>query len=241
MPWFNVSKILVLSSIIIVSLSGCSTFSPISGSGKVVTKEISYSDFTSIDIGSGFDVEVTQSNSYSIIVTADGDLFDNLKVRHQDNTLKMHVDPVYSHISSIKKVKITMPNISSLKLSTGAKGKIKGFSSSDNFNADLSLGSHLSGNIDASNVDFVIASGSSITLEGSASNMTLDASTGSKAELSNFVLDKATVKLSSGSNATIKVKAELNVDLSLGSTLHYLGSPKIDNISISGGSTIKPK
>ena len=39
--------------------------------GELITEEMEYSDFTAVDVGSAFQVEITQSSSYSVIITVD--------------------------------------------------------------------------------------------------------------------------------------------------------------------------
>ena len=241
MRTFNTPSILVMLLTAVALLPACSTVSPLSGSENVITKEMAFSDFTSIDISSAFEVEIIQSDTYSIIITAADNLFDNLKVRQQDDTLKIYMDPFYSNITSTKKAKITLPELNKLNLSHKTSGTVNGFHSSDDFNLTLSTGSKLSGDLEAGISEFVISSGSSITLEGSADNITIDASSVSTANLEDFTVNNATVNLSSGSRATLNATGQLDVELSSGSTLHYLGDPTIGNISISSGSTMKPK
>ena len=51
-------------------------FGRVVGSENLVTKEKDFSDFTIVEVGSGFEVEITQSSSYSINITADDNMFD---------------------------------------------------------------------------------------------------------------------------------------------------------------------
>ena len=48
----------------------------IEGSGNIVTRTMEFSDFTAVEVGGGFRVEITQSSSYSVRVTADNNTFD---------------------------------------------------------------------------------------------------------------------------------------------------------------------
>ena len=226
---------------IIIPLTGCSSFSPVTGSGNVITKEMSYGGFTSVDVGTGFKVDITQSDSYGVKITADDSLFENLKVIQQDDTLKIYLDPVYSHVVSTKKAKITMPGLEALTLSSGAKGSISGFESQNDFTLNMSLGSGLTGNMKAEKVELKLSSGSNTTLQGSANIIIIEASAGSHANLDDFTVNEADIKLSSGSEATLTVMGDMDADLSSGSRLYYLGSPVIGDVTITGGSTMQSK
>jgi 16S rRNA G966 N2-methylase RsmD len=231
----------ILFMILIVTFSGCSSLSPFNESSQVKKKEMQFSDFTAVEVKDAFEVEIAQSNKYSVTVIADNDLYNNLKVRHQNDTLQIYIDPPYTHIISNKKVLITMPDIQKLDLSMNSKGTITGFQSLKDLVINLSLGSSLSGDFEADNVICNIASGSHATLVGNAQELILDASAGSSAECSKFELTRASIKLNSGSKATVNVKESMSVDLKLGSNLSYIGDPTVTKMEISGGSTMKAR
>jgi len=46
------------------------------GSGDLATEEFNFSDFTRVEVGSAFEVEIVQSDSYRVSITADDNLFD---------------------------------------------------------------------------------------------------------------------------------------------------------------------
>ena len=112
--------IFVILFLLLPVISGCSMTPPTSGSGNVITKDYDFSGFSSVNVSSGFKVKITSSDTYSITVTADDNLFNNLKVLIQNNTLKISLDPALSYLMSTKKVQITMPELDELKLSAGS-------------------------------------------------------------------------------------------------------------------------
>ena len=226
---------------ITVTFSGCSSLGRIDEASLAKKKEMQFSDFTAVEVKDGFEVEITQSDKYSVTVIADNDLYENLKVRHQNDTLQIYIDPPYTHIISNKRVLITMPELHQLDLSMNSRGTITGFRSSDDLTLNLALGSRLSGDIEAENVICNIESGSNATLVGKAYELILDASAGSTMECSELEVTQASVTLNSGSKATVNVEETMSVDLRLGSSLTYIGDPAITKIEISGGSTMKAR
>lgn len=232
-----IAAILILSLTII--LPGCSSLRRADESSVAQKKEMQFSDFTEVEVKDGFEAEITRSDKYSVTVIADKDLYNNLKVRHQNDTLQVYIDPPYTHIISNKKVLITMPELKQLTFSMNSKGTITGFRSSEDFTLNLALGSRLSGDIEAENVICNIESGSNATLIGQANELILDASAGSTMDGSKFVLTKASITLNSGSKATVNAEESMSVDLRIGSSLTYIGDPNITKIEISGGSTMK--
>ena len=73
---------------------------------------------------------------------------------------------------------------------------------------------------------------------GEANDLTIDASSGSHLDLSDFTAHNINIELSGGSRATINLDGTLNADLSGGSSLQYAGDPTTENIQQSGGSTV---
>jgi len=194
----------------------------IEGSGNVVTRTMDFSNFTAIDVGGGFKVEITQSDSYSVRVTADNNTFDYIDVYKTGDTLAIGLKSGYSFRSVTLKTQITMPNLYAVALSGGTQGTAKEFASTHEFN-------------------LVLSGGSSLELEGSGGNLNLVASGGSRSDLSDFPVHNATVLLSGGSQATINLDGTLDANLSGGSQLQYIGTPTMGDIYTSGGSAITKK
>ena len=153
----------------VIFLGGWSPFGTVVGSGNLVTIEENFSDFTTVDAGSGFNVEIVQSSSYSVLVTTDDNVVDNIDITKSSDTLKVRVKWGTSLSSVTLKVKITMPELRRLELSGGSQGKIEEISSTDSVSFDLSGGSQLMGH-------------------GEASDLTIDASSGSQLDFTDFTV-----------------------------------------------------
>ena len=68
-------------------LTGC--VGGIGGSGNLQTQEFHFSDFTSVDVGHAFEVEVTQSDSCRVSIIADDNLFEHIQVSKEGEILKI--------------------------------------------------------------------------------------------------------------------------------------------------------
>jgi predicted nucleic acid-binding Zn ribbon protein len=210
----------LLSTVLL--LGGWSPFGAVVGSGNFVTEEKILSDFTIVDVGSGFNVEISNSSSFSVLVTADDNVMEYIEVSKSGDTLKAGIGWGTSFSSVTLKIKITMPEINRIELSGGSQGKIEDFSSTNPFVIDLSGGSQLTG-------------------QGAAGNLTIDASGGSKLHFASYSIQDAYIELSGGSEATINLDGALDADLSGGSTLYYYGDPTLGEIETSSGSQITKK
>ncbi|MFC1985464.1 head GIN domain-containing protein [Chloroflexota bacterium] len=262
----KVTARIILTGILIapILLLGCARTVPIprliKGSGKVVTQEMKFMDFTYVEAGSVFEVEIQESSSYLTAITANENLFDYIKVSQEGETLKIRLTPTYNYSGLTLKAKITMPKLSGVRLHGATKGTIKGFQSSNDFDLELSGASSLDldmeagdtkfemsgatkivGTLEARDTEFRVSEASIVELEGSADKMTLSASGASKLKLVDFPVEQAIVTLGGASEATIQASRRLDVILTGASKLYYKGDPMIGDIMISDTSEIKRK
>lgn len=225
--------------------------------GSVVTKELDFTDFTNVEIGHAFRVEITHSDSYRVTITANEKLFDHINVTKSGNTLKISLKPLRFHIRPTMEARIAMPTLNKLRLGGATKGVVRGFSSQEGFDLNLSGAStldidaeageakfeisgasRLSGNIKVGDAEFTLSGASRAELSGSAKNVILSAWGASKLDLADFALNDTSVHLKGASQATVNVNGELNLDLSGCSVLKYAGNPTIRDIDVSGASTL---
>jgi len=231
----------VVAVVIAAALLGFWPFGLV-GSGILVTEKKDFSDFTIVEVGWGFEVEIGQADSYSINITADDNMFDYIEVSHTGDTLTIGLKWGYGYQNVTLRAKITMPGLYGLEFSGGTHGAIEGFSTSHEIVLDLSGGSRLTGGFNTSlDAQFTLSGGSRLSLDGIANNLLISASGGSHLELSAFAVHNSSVNLSGGSDATINLDGRLDADLSGGSHLLYIGDPIMGIINMSGGSTVSEK
>ena len=193
----------------------------VTGSGTPVTETKSITGFTSVSAAMGFNVEITESSTFSVRVTVDDNVVDRLRVTKEGDTLTIALDPGIYTSMTLRAV-VTMPDIEGLELSGGSRGTISGFVGLASLDLELSGGSH-------------------VDVEGSAIELTVDASGGSTLDLENFPVHDADIVFSGGSSGTISLDGTLDANVSGGSRLWYIGSPTLGDIDTSGGATVQKK
>jgi hypothetical protein len=227
--------------------------------GNTVTRYEDFSDFTIVDIGSAFEAEITQSNSYSIKITADENIMEHIQVSKTGETLSISIKPGILIQAVTLKADITMPELHELRFSGATHGIATGFSSPHNLTLTLSGASSLDPDISAGHAEIslsgasnlkgtltasgdaklIISGASTVELTGSAEDLEIGEGAGaSHLDLSTFPVTNANVNLSGGSSATIKLDGRLDADISGASHLYYIGEPTMGNIVTSGGSTV---
>ena len=234
-------KLLTLGFVLLLVplLAGCA----LTGSGNVVTQEFALRGFDKVDVSHGFKVDISQGDTFSVVIRIDDNLVQYLEVVKRDSTLKIGPKPFppYSLRNATLEAKVTMPELTGLDLSGGSHCTITGFKSTKALDVDLSGGSHLQGDIEAGNASFDVSGGSDVTLTGSAQDVTIDASGGSDVDLADFPVADANVEASSGSEATVKPSGRLDANARSGSRVYYLGSPTLGKVEMSADSSVERK
>ncbi len=208
------------------------------GSGNLTTRNFALSDFTEVLARSGFQLELVQSSTFSVEVTADDNVMDYIDVDTSGNTLEIKPQWNRSFRSVTLRAKITTPDLYEITLSGGSQASISGFSSSHHLSVRLSGGSRVTGDITAGDAYFGLSGGSQVSLQGTADDLDVNGSGGSQLELEAFSANNADINLSGGGRATINVNGALDVNLSGGSHVTYIGEPTSIDTNLSGDSTI---
>jgi hypothetical protein len=234
------SKMLVLFLAGIL-LAGCGSI-PITGSGNVVTQEEAITGFDKVDISYSFEVDISQGDTFSVVIRVDDNLVEYLQVVKLGNTLQIGLEPNHPDIrSATLQAEVTMPELAGLDLSGASHVTITGFKSAQALVVDAAGASHLRGDIEAGDLTFNLDGGSEVILTGSAENATITASGSAEINLSAFSVVDANVEVGGASQVTVNVSGRLDVDASNGAEVYYLGSPTLGTIEESGGAEVRPR
>lgn len=209
----------------------------VTGSPKMATWEYDFTDFTNVNVSSAFSVDISQSDFYSVEVTANENLSDYLNVYQKGETVYIGLK-LASYRNVQTEAKITMPAISNLELSGASKGDINGFSSSNPLALKLSGASSISGNIENGNCNIHVSGASRVELTGAGNDLDIHASGASAIKLANYFVNNASVDLSGASIAYLNLNGSLDANLGGASRLVYTGEPSLGSIEVSGGSTV---
>ncbi len=233
------NTLVLLLTIILIATSlfiGCIPVR-VTGSGNVITHTFDFLDFNEIRISYGFTADVKASNTYSIKIAADDNLFDYISINKNGSTLSIGLK-AGSYGQSHLQATVTMPVLKGIELSDGGKTVISGFNSSENLFIKLSDGTALSGSIAAGNVDITLTDGSRVQLEGSAKDIKIVSHDGSQAYLENFSVINTDLNIGDGGTVRINASGTLNANLSAGSHVTYKGSATTGVVKLSSGASI---
>jgi hypothetical protein len=233
---------------------------PSSGRRNVVTREIDFTDFTHVEVGSCFRVDIRRGDSHSVTIAGNEELFDCVSVTKSGSTLKLSIKPLTFFIRPNLQASIIMPKLQKLRLGGAATCTVSGFSSDDDFNLNISGSSVLHVDIEAgktrveisgagrlrgkmklADAEFTLSGASRAELSGAANNVVLSAWGASRLDLTDFILNDTGINLKGASEATVTVNGRLDMDLSSGSRLYYSGNPTMGKINVSGASTLSQR
>jgi len=241
----NTLGVLGMTVVVAVLLAGCTLSGPQSlvGSGNRVTVEKDLSGFSKIQASSAFQVGITQSEDYSVVITVDEKVEPYLDVTVQGDTLRIAVRPGLTLAGAAfpLNAKVSMPRLTGLDLSGASRATVSGFKSEDSLDAVLSGASGLDGQMETGDVRLGASGASRITLSGKGQKMALELSGASQGNLQDFLVTDAAVELSGASRATVNATGKLDADVSGASALRYMGNPTMGSVKSSGASTIQPK
>jgi hypothetical protein len=217
-------------------------FGQVVGSKNLVTHERSVEDFTSVEVGWGFEVEIQRTESYNVYITTDDNVYDFVEISKASNKLTIGLRWGVNYQNVTLKANITMPDLQELSFTGGTQGSIEGFSSSHEFKIELSGGCALQGDYTTTETCiFSLSGGSHMTdFDGAAKNLQISASGGSNMDLLAFSVHNATINLSGGCEAKVHLDGRLDADVTGGSQIRYTGDPVLGDINVSLDSSVEP-
>jgi RNA polymerase sigma factor (sigma-70 family) len=205
------------------------------GSGQEATKELKLADFTSVQVGGIFQVEITLAKAFRVAVTADDNVLPYVQVRKDGSTLTIGLGSKKQRLQKVTlKVAIAMPSLEGLSSSGVSKVTLKGLKSARNCKLRISGASHVKGDLQARSLDVEATGASHVSLTGSAREARLVGNGASHLTLAGLTLRTADVVLTGASHAKIQVARQLDYQLSGASHLNYVGEPRIGKKQVTG-------
>jgi hypothetical protein len=250
--------VVALMGLISLLAIGSSCVGRIVGSGRIITKDYNFTNFTEVDISSFFKYEINRSDSFGIKASTYENIIDHLDITQSGKTLLVRFKPgVFNTDTNIT---ITMPELSKLVVSGASRGSAKGFQSSNQYDLEVSGASQLemdveagntkvnvsgaskvTGNLRAGETRIVVSGASGCDISGSAGLTTVEVSGASHFDSLNFHMQNANINVSGASHAAIYTSGTLNLDVTGASTLDYSGNPILSKVNVSGASKLNSK
>lgn len=236
----GVVKAAVITALLCICIS-CQSFScsgeVIKGNGTIETKTFPQNNFNAISIAGGWTADIRYSETFSMQIETDENIFPDLDISVAGTTLNIGFKSGYSISPTQCKVSITMPAL--IKLQTA--GSLTAIISSFNMSKDsMSIDIAGSGNITARDITVntlkVDVSGSAdFSATGKAENMIADVSGSGDIKTTDFETEKADISISGSGSAKVWVTRHLKADIGASGSIRYKGNPVIETKSSGSG------
>jgi hypothetical protein len=225
----------VLLILMTVFSTGCSAIFHTSGSSQIVDKTYDFNDFTNINISSAFQYQITQSDTYSVVVTTNESMFAHLDIHQSGNTLYIGMKPFLFNNSN-PKVTITLPQLNKISISGDCQGSATGFVAKNDLEINLSGASRMDADFEAGSTKMDISGDSNITGDLTSTDIWVGLS-----GASHFNMTLTTGKTNINASGDSDVRGSLNagdcqITLEGASTCELTGSAGNSVISAGGDS-----
>jgi hypothetical protein len=198
-------------------------------------------DFNAIKVSAGIDLYLKMGDSEEVKVIADGDIIDKVITEVKDGTLKIYMKQNngwnWGQTKS-RKVYVSVKELVALDASSGSDVNSENTLNGETLKVKASSGSDVNLDIHYKNFTVDASSGSDAKISGKTKNLEAEASSGSDIKAQDLESVICKVKVSSGSDITVKVSDELYAKASSGGDIRYYGNPQIKDINESSGGDV---
>lgn len=226
-----------LSILPVLLAAGCIT-NGIPGSGRVVTKDIPCGAFDRVQVDNTFHVDVTQGPGYSLLASADDNLWDHVDIYNLGGILHIGMKSgnyQNTHLSA----KITLPRLAAIEVNGAASAQLQSIEDPGG-RVEVRVGgaSSLDGEVRCREILVSVTGAATVSLRGSAELMTLDIDGAAHAHLEQFRTRVTRARVADAADATILATGELEFAVSGAAHFTYAGHPMIRRAESSGASTV---
>jgi hypothetical protein len=215
----------------------------VTGSGKLVSREISLADFDQIEAGLHFDLNIRQGATPKVILTSDDNFIDYIQVEQVEKTIRFDFIPGYAYDTHgiTLRAEVFLPELSRLDLEGSSHANLDRYQSKGKIEATLSGASTLTGNLQVKFAKLNAYGSSVVQLTGSGTNLALETCGANLVDLDAFATERATIEISCNSRANVDVSDQLQIEASQYAQVIYDGNPTITAFNLNESASVRPK
>jgi len=236
-------KLAFFSIAISLSLSSCiidGWNQGISGNGHVVEETRDISGFTGVKVSSGIDVYLSQGSSFEVNVEADENLHEVILTELEGKMLVVKTERVNIRSAKSKKVHITLPELTALKISSAGDLVGQTLFSCEDLRISISSAGDLSLEVEANRIDLDISSSGDARLSGSTDEFDVTLSSAGDLNAFDLIAAKVDVNVSSAGDARVHATDEISMNASSAGNIYYRGDAEVlRSQSSSAGDIVK--
>jgi Putative auto-transporter adhesin, head GIN domain len=232
--YLSIAALLMLSSCVIDGWN-----QGISGNGHVVNETRDLDGFTGVHISSGIDVYLSQGEEFEVEVEADENLQDVIVTRIEGKMLVVKTDHVNIRSAKAKKVHVTLPELTDLKISSAGDCVGKTPMYCDDLKISVSSAGDLKLEVNADRIYLDISSSGDAELSGETGFLQANLSSAGDLDAFDLIAAKVEVDVSSAGDASVYATEEISMNASSAGNIYYRGDAKVvHSRSSSAGSIV---
>ena len=232
-------KKIIFFAFIITVLNACNGVGGIKGSGNIVTETRATGNFSGIDAGGAFEVELQNGANTEVRVEADDNIIKDIETTVSGNTLHITTKEGLGFNNGTYKIYITAPEVNAIKCSGAATINIKNvLKSNDKLLLEASGASTIKGEVDAPEISADASGASNINVKGQTKKYTAEANGSSTLKTADLMSESTTVHASGASSAYVFASVSLDADADGAAGIHYKGAGNVTQ-KTSGAASIK--
>ena len=233
------SKIILVVSILFMTSSIAQNYGRVKGNGNVIHKYRDVGSFEKVAVSGSFDVFLEKGKEGQIDIKIEENLLPYLVTEVKGDQLNIKWKKG-TNISTRKGVVITVQfkDINAVALSGSGDIVAKDRINADHFETSVTGSGDIELEVVSNSLKAAVSGSGDIVLKGSTK--TFDAAVAGSGDISAFHLksDKANVKVSGSGDIELTVKNELKARVAGSGDIDYKGSPKIQDIKVSGSGDV---
>ena len=231
-----------MKNLLLVLLSACifQSCERKSGSGNIERQDRKVGEFSGVDVGGGFEVEIKQGSSYKVRVEADDNILEDIETEVSGGVLTIEYRKGVDINDATMKVYVETPSLRSVDASASATVKVEGILRSDkSLHFEASSAASIEAEIDAPSTKIEASSSGKVVLKGRTKDLDAEASSAGSIEARELLSETARAEASSGASVEVHASLKLNGEANSGGSVSYRGEPAVSKEENSGGSISK--
>ena len=239
MKKFFIYSLMLVATILLAASTSCISSQspiPVRGTGELKDKTYDVANFKGVEISGGFDVNLVQGNSESLVLTAQENLFEYITVKVEEGILKVYMERNVFQTKGLK-AKVYLKSISSLRVSGGGDVTSETDLDVPNLAIELSGGGDIKTTLKTVEMKCHISGGGDAGINGNIETYDLNLSGGGDVQ-SDISSKNIACSISGGGDVTIKNQQKGSIadfNISGGGDLSLEAEVNEVKCSVSGG------
>ena len=215
----------ILTILVLPALAGAAhAFSfdkdTIEGSGKMETRTLDLAEFSAIDVGGAFDLEITLGDEQKVVMTIDDNLWDNLEAEVHGNRLELGWDKSCSPDGDCK-VEIVVRELGKVDVHGAADVEITGYR--------------------GTSFEFNVSGAAELEMDGEVDELEISVSGAGEIDTRDLMAKSVEISVSGAGEAKVYASESFEGRVSGVGNIDYYGDPEHTKVKVSGMGDIDRK